>query len=283
MIQQSSQGIPCSLYDKNVTIYRDSEVTPKAVIFYIHGGGLLYGSREDLPSLHIEKFTSAGYMICALDYPLSPAAKIEMIRDDLCDTINYIIESEDFYPISSLPYVLFGRSAGAYLSLLTSVQDNLCKKPSAILSYYGYGFLTDEWYQSPARFYTSLPKVPESSLNLISNEIHAYGDLDTHYSVYVYARQTGRWKELFFEGRDKFFFLDYSLRLKDSLPCPAFFAHSISDPDVPYAEFQALTTKYGGKRFIASKNTHDFDRMTDDPITTQLLEESVAFLEQIFH
>lgn len=39
-------------YD-NVTVYFDDQVTLKASILYFHGGGFLYGSREDLPELHI--------------------------------------------------------------------------------------------------------------------------------------------------------------------------------------------------------------------------------------
>ena len=39
-------------------------------------------------------------------------------------------------------------------------------------------------------------------------------------AVYVYARQTGSWRSLLYEGRDKYFYLDYTLRACPPFPCP---------------------------------------------------------------
>ena len=99
------------------------------------------------------------------------------------------------------------------------------------------------------------------------------------YSIYVYARQTGNWKQLIYTGREKFFYLNYSLRTCDHLPCPLFCAHSTGDPDVPYAEFLELCNRYQAARFIASGNEHDFDRDEDNPFTGQLLQATVKFLD----
>ena len=114
----------------------------------------------------------------------------------------------------------------------------------------------------------------------ISEGIHADGDLDTHYSVYVYARQQGNWIDLFYEGREKFFYLDYTLRACDKLPCPLFCAHSTGDTDVPFSEFTELSNKYHAKRFIVSGTEHDFDRDTENPFTQKVLDETVAFIEK---
>ena len=120
-----------------------------------------------------------------------------------------------------------------YLALLTGASEKLAVKPAGILSYYGYGFLTDGWYDASSLWYNSLPEVPESCLRAIPSEPHCTGPLETHYSVYVYARQKGLWKDLIYSGREKFFFIDYSLRLKDRLQAPLFCAHSTGDNDVP--------------------------------------------------
>ena len=156
----------------------------------------------------------------------------------------------------------------------------LKQKPAVILSYYGYGFLSDNWFNSPSNYYNSLPAVPESCLNAIPQEIHTNGDLHTHYSVYVYARQTGLWKSLFYEGREKYLYLSYSLRLVDALPCPLFCTHSTGDTDVPFSEFQELCRKYNADHFIASGKTHDFDRDTDSTQTKQLLKKTLSFLNR---
>lgn len=179
-----------------------------------------------------------------------------------------------------LPFFLWGRSAGAYLCLLAAAQGDLPTAPKGILSYYGYGFLCDGWFDTPSSFYCSLPPVEASCLDNAGTELRAFGSLDTHYSIYVYARQTGRWRALLYEGREKYFYLDYTLRTCTSLPCPLFCAHSTNDPDVPYEEFLALTGRYAAKQFIAAGSTHDFDRVEEDPFTGSLLEETLKFLEE---
>nr|WP_317282901.1 alpha/beta hydrolase [uncultured Sellimonas sp.] len=260
-----------------ITVYRNPNVHPRACILYFHGGGLLYGSRKDLPELHLKFLTEAGYVIIAYDYPLAPAAKLDTIMQHVSFCINHYILHPDFYSLPELPFFLWGRSAGAYLCLIASGHSSLAKVPNGLLSYYGYGFLCDTWFCSPNSYYCTLPKVSASCLD-IASDVHTEGNLDTHYSIYVYARQTGLWKSLLYEGREKYFFLDYSLRTCGNLPCPLFCAHSTNDPDVPYSEFLALCEKYNAERFVVSCQSHDFDRSTEDGFTRQLLEKTLDFL-----
>ena len=281
MLQTKEIDLNPDGYSKKALVYSDSDTAHKAAILYFHGGGLLYGDKSDLPDYHIERMTKAGYVIISFDYPLAPAAKLPIIMEDVCQSINLYLTHAEQYTEALLPYVLWGRSAGAYLCLIAAAHGNLKIKPAGILSYYGYGFLCDNWFHTPSRFYCSLPPVSEACLSAIPEDIHTTGDLETHYSVYVYARQKGCWKELIYEGRDKFFFLDYSLRTCDKLPCPLFCAHSMGDTDVPYEEFLALSSKYYAQRYIASCNEHDFDRNTELPATVSLLDASIEFLDRI--
>ena len=84
--------LPSTAYLKYATIYSDSGVTPKACILYFHGGGLLYGRRDDLPALHTDLLPKAGYVIISYDYPLAPAAKLDVILDDVCSSIAHYVE-----------------------------------------------------------------------------------------------------------------------------------------------------------------------------------------------
>ncbi|MCF2555312.1 alpha/beta hydrolase [Faecalicatena contorta] len=280
MLKQKIIPITNKLFEKNATIYEDSDVNPKANILYFHGGGLLYGHREDLPNLHLETLTSSGYRIIAFDYPLAPAAKLDLIMDDVLSSINDYLEHPEQYESEALPYFLWGRSAGAYLCLLAAASGKCKRPPKGVLSYYGYGFLCDGWFMTPSKYYCTFPPVSDTALSAIPSGIHASGGLDTHYSVYVYARQKGSWIDLIYAGRQKYFYLDYTLRTCDKMPCPLFCAHSIGDTDVPYSEFLELCNHYPAKRFIATSNTHDFDRDETNPVTVQLLNATIEFMEQ---
>ncbi|WP_077612326.1 alpha/beta hydrolase [Clostridium sp. Marseille-P2415] len=279
MITQKEITLNETSYPVKATIYQNTDIVPRACVLYFHGGGLLYGSRLDLPELHLNSLTDAGCVIISYDYPLAPAVKIDFIINNVVDSINHYVKHPMRYAARELPYFLWGRSAGAYLCLLASASGRLLLPPNGILSYYGYGFLCDSWFSTPSKYYCTLPAVPESCLLAVSDRVHTEGDLDTHYSIYVYARQTGTWKSLFYDGRDKCFFLDYSLRACDKLPAPLFCAHSINDTDVPYSEFLELCGKYRAEKFIVSRAMHDFDRDETDSLTVQLLKATVHFLE----
>ena len=267
-------------YPKYATLFLPAQGKPKACLLYFHGGGLLYGDREDLPETHLQTMTEAGYAILAFDYPLAPAAKLPAITEDLLSSVNYYLQEREHLVGGTLPYILWGRSAGAYLCLLTAARPDLPEAPAAVVSYYGYGILTDGWIDQPCRYYTALPPIPESCLLALPAAVHGQGDLETHYSAYIFARQTGAWKSLIYEGREKYFWLEHTLRTRDSLPCPLFAAHSIQDQDVPYQEFTGLCLKYHPRRFIASAPMHDFDR-EDTPLTHRLLEETLEFLAEL--
>lgn len=279
MLQRRDWKLTPKSWETWITRYTDSEIPTKAEILYFHGGGLLYGSRNDLPEYHIELLTQAGYEIIAFDYPLAPAANLEQILSDICDSINTFCAKHGIFRDTLRPYFLWGRSAGAYLCLIAAASGRLLEKPVGILSYYGYGFLCDSWHCTPSNYYLQLPPVPKSCLESIPRHIHTSGSLETHYSIYVYARQTGCWNKLIYQGREKFFYLNYSLRMCEKIPCPVFAAHSTGDPDVPYGEFVELCNRYHAQKFIASGNVHDFDRDPDSPFTAALLESTLCFLD----
>lgn len=282
MLCEKNLHISSEIYEKNATIYYDPDIKLKACILYFHGGGLLYGTRTDLPALHKETLTKAGYIIIAFDYPLAPSARLDLILKDVCDSVNHYIENSSFYigeGSGNVPYFLWGRSAGAYLCLLAAASGKYKEKPAGILSYYGYGFLCDGWFMTPSKYYNTLPSVNDTVLRTVPSGIHADGALDTHYSVYVYARQQGSWIDLIYAGRQKFFYLDYTLRVCEKMPCPLFCAHSTGDTDVPYSEFLELCSRYRAQRFVVSHNMHDFDRDEKSPVTARLLEATIKFLD----
>lgn len=280
MMEKREINLDHPAYPKYATVYSDKDTEARACILYFHGGGLLYGRRDDLPLLHIRTLTRAGYIIISFDYPLAPAAKLDTIIGDVCSSITHYVKHPELYCGQMLPFFLWGRSAGAYLCLMAAARPGLPLVPAGILSYYGYGFLCDNWFQTPSGYYKSLPAVDASCLEQAGTVLRSAGGLDTHYAVYVYARQTGTWRSLLYEGRDKYFYLDYTLRACTALPCPLFCAHSTRDNDVPYAEFLELSNRFHPRQFIASCGVHDFDRDEENPFTKKLLDETLVFLDQ---
>ncbi|MEG9545782.1 alpha/beta hydrolase [Mannheimia sp. HC-2023] len=258
-------------------LYQDEDIKPKARIIYLHGGGLLYGSNQDLPLTHLEQFTQAGLQIIAINYPLAPQAQLDEIMQSILTSLKNL--QNRF--ADELPYFLFGRSAGGYLALLTAVklsQQVEIPQPKGVISFYGYGFLTDGWFDSPSPHYLKLPLVSESTFQSLIATPRQEAELKTHFSAYIYARQTGKWKSLIYQGRDKFFYLDYSLRLAE-LNLPIFAAHSTGDPDVPFAEFQALCDKFNPTRFVIAAELHDFDRDEQSVHTQELLKATINFIQ----
>ena len=150
-----TQGNACPV---RVVLYDNPDIVPKACILYFHGGGLLYGHSDDLPRTHLERLTSAGYPVASFEYPLAPAADLRMILSSVTYSINHYLCHPEQYVSHKLPYVLFGRSAGAYLCLIAAAHGVLAEKPAGILSYYGYGFLCDNWFETKSSYYASLPR-----------------------------------------------------------------------------------------------------------------------------
>lgn len=264
---------------KQSTVYFDSDVEPKACILYLHGGGLVYGSRNDLPLLHLQTLTDNGYAIVAFDYPLAPPAALDAILEDVIASINSYIENPLYYVKPALPFYLWGRSAGSYLALLAAASGKLKETPAGILSYYGYGFLTDGWLDVPSPHYRQFPPVSASLTDVLAASPRTVTSLEDGFSLYVYGRQTGTWPGLFYHDPVKYLYQQFSLRNCDSLGCPLFCAHSINDTDIPFSEFLALSQRFTATRFIATETVHDFDRIESGTTTKKLLKATVEFLD----
>ncbi len=277
MIEKTTLTLTSSLYQKKATFFHNNTIQTKGCLLYFHGGGLFFGHRNDLPALHLETLTSRGYCILTFDYPLAPEAQIKEILEDVSASVNYYIHDFDLIDTSTLPYFLWGRSAGAYLILLTAGKSTFDKSPSGILSFYGYGLLTDSWYNEPSKSYLQLPLIKRESL-LSSDKITGYKNVEKYFGYYIHARQTGNWTSLFFNGRDKDLFINYSLRLVDTFDTPLFCTHATGDSDVPYSEFLALMQKYHPTTHIVSSDIHDFDRLEEKSATSKLLEATLQFL-----
>lgn len=250
----------------------------RALVFYLHGGGFIYGNRDDLPQGHIESFTSANLALLSLDYRLAPEVGLDLILEDVHDGINYFLDNLELLGLDQLPFFLWGRSAGAYLAL--RCWSKLIRKPLGILSYYGYGFLEDYWYEKPSNFYLKYPLVErEKALKLVEASPLSQADIFSRFPLYLYSRQEGLWLNLI-TGKNRESLNEFSLKSLDpeEFP-PVFLAHSFSDQDVPFKESQKLSKLIkDSSLFTSSSKIHDFDSR-DLAETKKLLEVSVNFIK----
>ncbi len=102
----------------DMTLYSSDDYKDKPTILYLHGGGLLYGHRDDLLQVYIELILNKGYNLLSLDYPLAPEANLKEILRSVYETVEALINSMfDTMGLTNNNYLIFGRSAGAYLPL----------------------------------------------------------------------------------------------------------------------------------------------------------------------
>lgn len=266
------------------SIYQHKTSNPKGIILYFHGGGFIYGSKEDLPKHHIDMITQAGYSIMSFDYRLAPEASFDLILEDVLDGINYFIQNKDGLGLSNLPYFLWGRSAGAYLALLASTHD-LSLSPKGVISYYGYGFTLPDWYETASIDYLKYPMVTKDQVdNMIKDDFIASGNIQERFPLYLYGRQTGRWISMAFGNSIDNFKSQYVLG-KDNISSnypPTFLAHNFKDIDVPFAESMELSKLIPNtKIFTCSAEDHDFDRHENSIHTINLLNETIEFLDSL--
>jgi acetyl esterase/lipase len=254
-------------------------------ILYFHGGGLMYGSRKDIDRETLERFLAEGYHVFSYDYRLAPESHLEQIYEDAVEGVLWFLGSAGKLGVLSTDYVLFGRSAGAYLSLLLSIEGRILVKPRAVLAYYGYAFLTPGWYEGKSPYYNSFPEITEeiASTYIGKTEI-SQGNVHRRYPLYIHARQSGRWLELLLgesstDFIDRFTLLDPRKMLK--MP-RVFLCHSLQDPDVPFVESLALHHSLPGSRlYSCAIPKHEIDM---DPVEKkQILRETFGFLERTLH
>ncbi|KFN12369.1 alpha/beta hydrolase [Paenibacillus macerans] len=103
------------------TFYRGSKnQTYKGTILYFHGGGLIFGHREDLPPKYISLLAENGYGLLALDYLLAPESKLPAIMQAIHRSIEWFMK-EGLHTLKIDPsnYYVMGRSAGGVFGFVS--------------------------------------------------------------------------------------------------------------------------------------------------------------------
>lgn len=246
-----------------MNLYKAKNNKKNITILYFHGGGLLYGVRDDLPEVYLNKFLDSGYDFLALDYPLAPESSLDVILKSAYEEILYYIKnSYDVFGLKNEKYILFGRSAGAYLCFMMTnmLINNNALTPTAIISLYGYTRLDEVQFNAPSKYYCKLPQVTDESIKkIISNTPVTYGPMNLRFSLYIKARQEGTWIKYLCKDENP---IKYSIENEElkNFP-PTILSAATLDPDVPFKISKLLSKSIPDSSLIAIyEEVHDFDR-----------------------
>ncbi|UXR69704.1 alpha/beta hydrolase [Staphylococcus sp. IVB6246] len=113
------------------TFYESSHSRDQ-ILIYFHGGGFIFGERDDLPKEYIEVITQYFHLL-TVDYRLLPEANFNDILLDLHNIHDYV--HEDFSEVYCM-----GRSAGGFLSLIYASQYDI----QGIIDFYGFYDVQDQ-------------------------------------------------------------------------------------------------------------------------------------------
>lgn len=273
-----------------ITVYRPAPAADRhTAIMYLHGGGLLYGERDDLPRVYTQMLTHAGHTLICVDYPLAPETTYAGIIDSILTTFRATLATS-ITNGEFTEYFLFGRSAGANLAFVLARQiaaDPSLPSPIGIIDFYGYYDLTDDALRLPAKAYAKLAPVDKHTVDSIvarSGGAPTSGAKALRYALYVYARQhEDAWLELMgLDGSSKERDArTWSLTDEDisRLP-PLFIAASSGDEEVPLRVSKTLRRKASS----ATMKTvyylpHDFDRDTTKPEGADTYRELITWID----
>lgn len=234
--------------DISLDIYYQHPFSP--IIIYIHGGALIFGTRNWLPNEQIEFYINAGFNVVNIDYRLAPETSLEFIVDDIKDAIRWVrTTANQLFDFDTSRIALVGSSAGAYLSLLIGTID---KDLRAIVSFYGYGDILGQWYAEPSEFYCQRPTIYQTdAYNFVGRSEISDGSW-SRFNFYLFCRQHGVWvEEVTGHNRNDEILRMYNPVTNLSLEYPpTLFLHGDKDTDLPYEQSVLMYEKLkniGGK------------------------------------
>lgn len=256
------------------TIWKPKKATKKVVI-YFHGGGLIYGTRNDIPLSLVTVFLNNEIEVISIDYPLAPNSPMNYILKTTIDSFIELYDSE--IKPNNLEYILCGRSAGSYLMFwLTNqiISSNKFKKPQKIINFYGYYDLNSIDTQIPFDKIISVDLIKSIDTN---EKIHD----DPTFSRYLYYAYLVSHNKLLSAYQINLQSIEkYKIPFEQLIKFPPIFSTaSVSDKEVPFTYSKSLQKLSSNNKFYPVYYLkHDFLKNVDNPQVKQVLINLATWL-----
>ncbi len=206
------------------------------VIVVVHGGGFKFGDQTmDIIQPIIEAGVANGYVVASVDYRKSGEATFPGALADVKAAVRYLRANAEQYGIDPEQVVIWGESAGAYLSLMTAltpeveslngdVTDNLeySSSVTALVDFYG-----------PVEFYTM-----DDEYAALGIEGTTYSSDASFESAFV-GQAIGADEEVTYAT----WWYTYADQLSEDFTLSAWVQAGDSDTSVPYTQSQNFAEK----------------------------------------
>jgi acetyl esterase/lipase len=162
-----------------------------AGVVVVHGGAWSGGARSDFPQWN-EWLAANGYTVFDIDYTLAPQPNhLSAIGDVKC-AVRWAKENAAKFNVAPGKIVLFGRSAGAHLALITAYSANDARLPAscgsdesdesvrAVVAFYAPVDLVWDYENPSNRFVIDSQK---TIANFIGGALHESAEIDQRFTL----------------------------------------------------------------------------------------------------
>lgn len=228
-------------------VYGASPGASKPGVIWIHGGGLIFGSRTKSPRpTFLAALLQRGIVVVSIDHRLAPETQLPGIVEDVRDAWLWVREQgQTLLGIDRDRIGMAGGSSGAYLTLMSGY--SLHPSPRVIASFWGFGDITVPWEADPSAHYREMPLVSREDADQSVgtgpvSEPPANSERDY---FYLYCRQQGLWlpEVTGHDPRENDAWFDPYCPIRNVAPSypPTILIHGTSDTDVPHQESKNLS------------------------------------------
>jgi acetyl esterase/lipase len=232
-------------------VYPAAVEGPRPIVVWIHGGALIMGNRRGISDRIRSMALGAGYVLVSIDYRLAPESKLPAVIEDVQDAFRWIRKAAEQFHGDAGKIAVMGGSAGGYLTLVAGYRVQ--PRPSALVSFWGYGDLIGDWYSTPsphARHQEIRMSSEEAQRQVsgppLSDAADRKGDGG---AFYQHCRQHGIWPREVSGGWDprrepeKFYPFMPLRNVTKEFP-PTLLIHGTADTDVPYLQSVLMAEQF---------------------------------------